>query len=29
LVVGYPAGDARVPDIKRKALQEFTSWVDV
>ena len=29
LVVGYPAGDARVPDIKRKALEEFTSWVDV
>ena len=29
LVVGYPADDARVPDIERKALEEFTSWVDV
>jgi nitroreductase len=28
LVVGYPADDARVPDIKRKALEEFTSWVE-
>jgi nitroreductase len=28
LVVGYPAADARVPDISRKALEEFTSWVD-
>jgi len=28
LVVGYPADDARVPDISRKALDEFTSWVD-
>ena len=28
LVVGYPADDARVPDIERKALDEFTSWVD-
>jgi nitroreductase len=29
LVVGYPADDARVPDIERKSLDEFTSWVDV
>lgn len=28
LVVGYPADDARVPDIKRKELGEFTSWID-
>jgi nitroreductase len=28
LVAGYPADDARVPDIQRKALDEFTSWVD-
>ncbi|MDH3430392.1 MAG: nitroreductase family protein [Gammaproteobacteria bacterium] len=28
LVVGYPADDARVPDIGRKPLQEFTSFVD-
>ena len=28
LVVGYPAEDARVPDISRKSLEEFTSWVD-
>ena len=28
LVVGYPSRDARVPDIGRKALAEFTSWVD-
>ena len=28
LVVGYPAEDARVPDISRKSLDEFTSWVD-
>ncbi|MDJ0751454.1 MAG: nitroreductase family protein [Woeseiaceae bacterium] len=28
LVVGYPADDARVPDIRRKALDEFTSWVE-
>jgi len=27
LVVGYPAHDARVPDIERKKLEEFTSWV--
>jgi nitroreductase len=28
LVVGYPAEGARVPDIGRKSLEEFTSWVD-
>ena len=28
LVAGYPAEDAEVPDIQRKALDEFTSWVD-
>ena len=28
LVVGYPAGDARVPDIERKDLDEFTSWIE-
>ena len=28
LVVGYPAGEARVPDIARKELDEFSSWVD-
>ncbi len=28
LVVGYPADDARVPDISRKELAEFTSFVD-
>ena len=28
LVVGYPADDARVPDIDRKRLDEFTSFVD-
>ena len=28
LVVGYPAEDARVPDISRKSLEEFTSWVE-
>ncbi len=28
LVVGYPADDARVPDIRRKSLDEFTSWVE-
>lgn len=28
LVTGYPAADATVPDIKRKPLQEFTSFVD-
>ena len=29
LVVGYPAEGARVPDISRKSLEEFTSWVDL
>lgn len=28
LVVGYPDKGARVPDISRKSLEEFTSWVD-
>lgn len=28
LVVGYPADDARVPDIQRKVLGEYTSWID-
>jgi nitroreductase len=28
LVVGYPSRDARVPDIRRKELREFASWVD-
>ncbi len=28
LVVGYPAEDARVPDIQRKSLDELTSWVE-
>ncbi len=28
LVVGYPADDARVPDIGRKSLDEFSSFVD-
>jgi iodotyrosine deiodinase len=28
LVVGYPADDARVPDIERKALDDYTSWVE-
>ncbi len=28
LVVGYPADDARVPDIERKPLEEFTSFID-
>ena len=28
LVVGYPADDAEVPDIQRKTLDEFTSWVE-
>jgi nitroreductase len=27
LVVGYPAEGVRVPDISRKGLEEFTSWV--
>ena len=29
LVVGYPADDAEVPDIERKSLAEFASFVDV
>ena len=28
LVVGYPADDAEVPDIKRKSLTDFTSFID-
>ncbi|MDJ0938435.1 MAG: nitroreductase family protein [Woeseiaceae bacterium] len=28
LVVGYPAEDATVPDITRKPLDEFTSFID-
>ena len=28
LVVGYPADDARVPDISRKTLQQFTSFME-
>jgi len=28
LVVGYPDDDVEVPDIKRKSLEEFTSFVD-
>jgi nitroreductase len=28
LVVGYPADDAEVPDIGRKALDEFASFID-
>jgi len=28
LVVGYPAEDARVPDIKRKDLTEYTSFIE-
>jgi len=28
LVVGYPADDAEVPDIRRKELPEFTSWIE-
>lgn len=28
LVVGYPADDARVPDINRKSLEEFASFID-
>jgi len=27
LVVGYPADDAMIPDIKRKALEEYASFV--
>lgn len=28
LVTGYPADDAEVPDIQRKPLQEFTSFIE-
>jgi nitroreductase len=28
LVTGYPAADARVPDISRKPLEDFTSFID-
>jgi nitroreductase len=28
LVVGYPADDAKVPDIERKPLEDFTSFID-
>ena len=28
LVVGYPADDAKVPDINRKPLEDFTSFID-
>ena len=28
LVVGYPADDATVPDIKRKSLEDFSSFVE-
>jgi nitroreductase len=28
LVVGYPSKEARVPDIERKNLDDFTSWVE-
>lgn len=28
LVTGYPADDARVPDIKRKPLEDFASFVE-
>lgn len=28
LVVGYPRSDARVPDIQRKSLEEFTSFIE-
>ena len=29
LVAGYPADNAEVPDIERKPLEAFTSFVDV
>ena len=29
LVTGYPADDAEVPDISRKELAEFASFIDV
>lgn len=28
LVVGYPADDAKVPDLRRKSLDEFASFID-
>ena len=28
LVAGYPADDAQVPDIKRKSLEEYASFID-
>jgi hypothetical protein len=28
LVTGYPADDARVPDIQRKPLEEYSSFID-
>jgi iodotyrosine deiodinase len=28
LVVGYPADDAQVPDIERKNLEDFTTFID-
>ena len=28
LVTGYPADDAEVPDINRKPLAEFTSFIE-
>ncbi len=29
LVTGYPAADAEVPDIKRKSLEDFASFIDL
>ena len=29
LVTGYPAADAEVPDISRKPLEDFTSFIDL
>ena len=29
LVTGYPAANAEVPDISRKALEDFTSFIDL
>lgn len=29
LVTGYPAADAEVPDIKRKPLEDFSSFIDL
>jgi nitroreductase len=29
LVTGYPAADAEVPDISRKSLEDFTSFIDL